>query len=94
MWVLILPQNRMRETPQAPRHEVDGKLLRHIEKGGVHIPSFVRRFRPKCVHMSHPTSLVIRSEHAEYVLECSGGGRRADRTPNGTYVIGVNEGDK
>ena len=73
---------------------MDGRLLRHIEIGGVHIPSFVHRFLPMCVHMSHLESLAIHPEHAEYVLECIGGDRRADGRPNGTYITDVDEGDK
>ena len=46
------------------------------------------------VHGSHPTSLVIRLKHAGYVLECSGGGTRADRRPNGAYITDVSDGDE
>jgi hypothetical protein len=44
--------------------------------------------------MSHLASQVIHPEHAEYELEYSGGGGRADRRPNGTYIRFVNEGEK
>ena len=44
------------------------------------------------VHMSRPASLVIRLKRAEYAQECSGGGRRAGRRPNGTYNTDVRDG--
>jgi hypothetical protein len=43
--------------------------------------------------MSHPVSLVVPPEHVEYVLGCTGGGKRADRKSNGTYITNVNKGD-
>jgi hypothetical protein len=94
MWELVRPQNRMRETLRAHRHEVDEKPLQRIEKGDAHIPSFACRLLSKHVHMSHLASLVIHPEHAEYVLGCSGGGTRADRRPNGTYITDMNKGHK
>ena len=84
----------MQETPLVPRHEVVGLPLQHTEKGGVHTPSFARRFLPKCEHMSRPVLLVIPPEHAEFVLGCTDGGMRADRKSNGTYITNVNKGDK
>ena len=46
------------------------------------------------VHMSHPVSLVIHLERAEFVLECNGGGIQADRRPNGTYITDMRDEDK
>ena len=84
----------MRETRRVRQHEAVGKPLQHIERGGAHSPDFARQFLAKCEHMSHPVSLVIRLEHAEYVLGCSDGGRPADRKSNETCITNVNKGDK
>ena len=70
---------------------MDEKLLRHTEKDDAQISSFAHQFLLKYVRMFRPGFLVIHSEHAEYVQECSGGGRGADSRPNGTWIIDVNE---
>ena len=96
MSVLVRPRNRKRETVRAPRQKVDEKLPRHTEKPGAHLPTFAHRFLLKCGRMSRPASSVIHPERAEYLssVEYSGGGSRADNTPNGTYIKDMNERDK
>jgi hypothetical protein len=44
--------------------------------------------------MSHLASLVILLERAEYVLECSGGGKPVDKIPNGTCITSVIKREK
>ena len=96
MSVLIRCQNRMRETVQARRRGVDGKLLRHIERICARISTFSRRFVPKCGRRSHLASPVVHPERAECLLsvEYTRGDCRADRRPNGTYIERVNKRNK
>ena len=63
-----LCRNRMRGTPQAPRHEVGEKLRLHTGKAGVRIPNFAFQFLLMYGRMSRRVCPAIHRERAGCVV--------------------------
>jgi hypothetical protein len=81
----------MQGTPRAPRHEVDGKPLKHIGRAGVRIPNFGRQYLVAPARKFRRASSAIRPELAGYDLGGSGGDRQAGNRPIETCITGMNK---
>ena len=63
------------------RHGAGERPLRHIERDGAQIPTFLYEYLVRHGRMSHQVSLAVRLQRAECVLEDTAEDSRSDNKP-------------